>query len=129
MEKKGDEYLKSVYYDPAQGLQSATKIYERVKRKGYSLKDVKDFIRKQELAQVSFQPKKPVYIGIIGKPNCYQQDLTFYPDYGGHNKGYTIIYTIININSRKAYAYPLKNKTRIRMLKRKWIPAALRTSA
>ena len=49
--KMNDKLIKSSYYDPEYGLFSATKLYQKLKDKGVTLNEVKDFIKKQEVGQ------------------------------------------------------------------------------
>jgi len=54
---------------------------------------------------------KSKYIQFSSPANSYQADLMFMNDLSHSNKNVTSLLTIINVNSKKAYVYPLKNKT------------------
>jgi pyrroloquinoline quinone (PQQ) biosynthesis protein C len=72
------EELSKLYYDPKVGLISAEKLYQKVKHYGFSLKDVKEFLKKQELAQIHHRRVKDVKknIPIIDyNEGGYQADL------------------------------------------------------
>ena len=66
-----EEIIKTSYYDPESGLFSASKLYEKLKSKGISLKQIKDFISQQEVNQIHKKVIKPkVYFPIVAKyPN------------------------------------------------------------
>ena len=106
--------LTKIYYDPAKGFVSASQLYNKLtpsQQKKISLKEVKEFISKQETAQLHKPPtKKKVFYPIIGENGTYQIDLTFYEQYKAQNTGYYIILTAIEVNSRLAVAVALKNK-------------------
>ena len=65
-----EEKLKEIYYNPQTGLISANKLYQKVKQDGVTLKQVKDYINKQETAQLL----KPVV-----KPKMYFPITSFGP--------------------------------------------------
>ena len=50
--------IKDTYYDPSTGLQSAKKLFEKLKNKGVKMHEIKDFISKQETHQLNKQPIK-----------------------------------------------------------------------
>ena len=106
-----NEILKKVYYDPKTGFLSAKKLYENVKSKGITMKQVKDFLNAQLTVQLTKKQGPLPKIGILAKPGSFQCDLTFYDTIKGSNKGYSCILCIVNNLSRKAYTYPLKNKS------------------
>jgi hypothetical protein len=108
------ELLERLYYDPEQGFCGELKLYKRAHAIDPNIKhkDVKQFLSKQELSQV-FAPKMrllsyPIYSAV---PNSYQADLIFLPK----DNGYHIVLTIININTRKAYAYACQTKSATEM--------------
>lgn len=81
---------------------SVQKFGALAKRYGFSMKDVKEFMSDKVIHDEKI--KKPEYLPVYGKETgCYQMD-TFIQR-GGIN-----YLMIININTRKAYSYPLKNK-------------------
>ena len=48
----------SAYYDPSVGMQSAKKLYQKLKDKGVTLKQIKDFIAQQEVHQLNKKPTR-----------------------------------------------------------------------
>jgi len=105
-----NEIIKT-YYDISLGALSIDKTYQILKPR-YSKKYIKDVINKHSETQQIKDKKinKSEYIPIVATPGSYMCDLTFYDQYKKVNKGYGILLTIININTRYAYVYPLKNK-------------------
>lgn len=106
-----NKILKDTYYNPKSGLVSGQRLYEKVKSKGITLKQVKEWLSKQRTEQVTKVKKKPAYIPIVGEPGSYQGDLMFLDKYAKENKGYSVVLCFIEITSRKAYTYALKNKS------------------
>jgi len=73
---------------------------------------VREWLNKQQGIQMSNKKvtKKeflPIYSDI---PYSFQLDLTFLPRYKKQNKGYYVLFTAININTRFVYIYYGKNK-------------------
>ena len=105
------QILQEVYYNPKTGFGNANKIYQRVKGKGITLKEVREFIKNQDVSQIHKPVSRHEYYPIYsGKSGAYQADLMFYYRYKKKNRGYAVILTCININTRKGYAIALKNK-------------------
>lgn len=105
-----EKELTELYYDPVSGFVSASALHKKLKGK-YALNQIKDFIDRQETKQLHKTSTKKAYYPIIGELGTFQADLTFYDKYAKSNSGYSSILTVIDINSRKAYARPLKQKT------------------
>ena len=105
-----DAYFSKIWYDPATGFVGADKMYDRVKSKGYSKKQVQDWLKKQYVYQVQSQKPNPQYIPFDAPKGVYQADLMFYEKLFRQNNGYRYILNIINIHSRKAWSIPLKKK-------------------
>ena len=105
-----EQRLRELYYNPETGLTSAVKLWHRVKSEGYTLREVKEFVGKQEIQQV-FNKKVKNFNAIVGGDNDYQMDLMFFPQYKKLNEGHDTIMNVINITSRKAYAVAMKGKS------------------
>jgi hypothetical protein len=99
-----------IYYDPSKGFTSAQDIYKKLKRK-IPLKIIKEVLSNTEIQQIYKPIDKSNMIPISAEPFSYQIDLTFYEQYKKVNKGYIGLLTIIEITSRKANAFPIKNKS------------------
>jgi len=108
-EESKNEIIKT-YYNPSIGL-SVKSVYNNLNKK-YKLKDITNVINQLEDRQINKQ--KPVdkenYIKITAPPYTYQMDLSFFNQFSKSNSGYSILYVFININTRKLYVYPIKNK-------------------
>ena len=59
-EKETDAILQKVYYDPKIGLVSADRLYKKLKSQGVTRKEVDEFLKKQQVQQLHYQPKKPM---------------------------------------------------------------------
>lgn len=106
--------LKKLYYDTKTGLTGVEKLYRKAIETDSSISrsDVKKFIQKQKLSQVFATPRKSkVNFQITGGLGHYQSDLTFFEQYKRQNSNYSIILTLINVNSKVAYALALKDKS------------------
>ena len=109
-EKEKEELLQQLYYDPKKGLTHAEKLYQNVKDQGIKLQEVKDFVSKQELGQRYRQPTMKDLYPITAPPHSYQADLIFYPKTKQINNGFDTALTLIEVNSRMGYVYPMKGK-------------------
>ena len=56
-----EDKIKTAYYNPETGLISATKLYQKVKKQGVTMQQIKDFMRKQETAQLLKPVSKQKY--------------------------------------------------------------------
>jgi hypothetical protein len=104
-----DEVLTKVYYDPKTGFVSAKNLKKILP--DIPIKDIDAFLKRQEVSQLHKPKGKTEFYPISGPVGTYQADLTFYEQYKHQNKGFYIILTVIEVNSRRAYARALKNKT------------------
>ena len=107
--------ISEIYYNPEIGLSSAKNIYDKLDKK-ITLKIIKEVLDKFKNKQIKKVEEK-IYIPIIGDKNTYQLDLTFFEQYKRVNAGYGILMTIININTKFAYIYPLKDKKTASIIK------------
>lgn len=104
--------VRELYYDPSTGFISADKLYVKLKANGYtgSKKDVIEFVRRQETAQINKPIRKPRQYDTIastGVFNSLQMDVVVYDRYS--HRGYAYIFNVIDVFSRKAWSYPLKH--------------------
>ena len=109
-----DELLNQIYYKE-KNFDGANILYRKAKaiNNKITLKIVKDWLNAQSVVQQTKQTtnKKPVFLPIYSElPHSFQIDLTFFPKYKKQNKGYHVLFTAININTRVAYAYYSKSK-------------------
>ena len=104
--------MNELFYDPKFGLSSALAFMRRARSQGYSPKEITDFLRKQEVNQVHKEVHKTDihFFPLWGQgAGSYQMDLMFLYDPKKRTEQLPIL-TIINVNSRKLYAYVLKNR-------------------
>ena len=76
-----------------------------------------DWLAKQQTTQLVNERKPgakniylPIYSELPYSLYIFQIDLTFFPKYKEQNRGYDVLFTAININTRFVYAYPAKSK-------------------
>ena len=103
------EKLKELYYNPKTGLGNRA-FAIRARTLGFSSKEISDFLSSQEVYQINKQNvQEPHHFPIWGVPYSYQADTI---DMGDKSyKGWRYVLTIIDINTRKAYAQPFKQKS------------------
>jgi len=100
--------------------------YKKLKEKYPDLqntkKQVSDIIKNIELYQEFKTPevKTPLQV-YANEDGQYMADLIFIPKHKTANKGYGIILTIVNMNSRKAYAIPMKSKADVPTVFGEWV--------
>lgn len=119
--------LSELFYDPRTGFSSKTSFIARAKHLGFKHKDVLEFLKAQEVAQLNKERGgKRHYFPIWGRgPGSYQCDLMFMDNPRNHAKQLPIL-NIIDVNSRMLYAFILKDKTNAEVLKAlmSWVDAA-----
>ena len=91
------------------------KFYQLAKKEGLkvTLKDIDEFLNKQHVSQV-FSKKvvqKPGHIVAFNPDERIEMDLIDMTKFDKKNKGYGWIFLLVDIFTRKAYAYMMKNKT------------------
>ena len=109
-----DKIIEALYNNPEYGLMNARKIYERLKDKGITYKQIHDFLSKQEINQVYKEVKKPSsYFPIIAyyENEIMQIDLADMSNISTTNNGYKYIMCGVDVFTRKAYCIPMKSKT------------------
>lgn len=111
-----NEVLMAIYKNPKTGFVGRDKLFKRVEDKylGINIRDVSKFLKANTVSQLHnpVRRKKTVMPIINSKPGAYIQiDLiTGYAKLDTYNRGYQNILTAIDVNTRMAYAYPLKSK-------------------
>lgn len=92
------------FQDPKTGLSG---IYATYKRNKLKFKDVSNILHDNTGYQLNKQIKNTAYFPITGRgEGSYQADLMFLPSY----KGIGICLCCINVNTRYAYVYAMRNK-------------------
>ena len=108
-----NKILQQAYYDPSTGLISAQKLYQKLKVQGVTLKQVQDFLKKQEVVQLLKPAAKPkVYFPITSfEPREHLQiDLMDLSNIATTNSYYKYFLVSIDIFTRKDFVVPLKTK-------------------
>jgi len=111
-----NKLISDTFYDPTYGMQSATKLYKKLKDNGVTLKQIKEFIEKQEAYQVNKQPLRiKNYFPIVGayENEIFQIDLADMGDISTTNNNYKWLLCGVDVFTRKAYVVAMKNKTAI----------------
>ena len=104
-----DQILQEAYYDPAQGLISARRLYQKVKQEGIRYKDVEAFVKNQTVHQEHQQTPIKIYYPIYSViDGSYQADLMFYPKLKHINRGYDTILSCMEITTRKGYCIAMQ---------------------
>jgi hypothetical protein len=118
-----EELLNDLYY-VKHNYDSIINLYKKAKLIQPTIKKelVKEWLDKQQSKQMNDDKiKKKEFLPIYSEsPYAFQIDLTFFPRYTKQNKGYYVLFTAINVNTRYAYAYFSKDKnmdTILQMLK------------
>jgi hypothetical protein len=109
-----EELLAKIYFDPATGFQGLKKLYTKAKEvnPAISIADVKNFLQNNTTDQIHRKvANKESGVQILGGVGHFQLDLTFLSQYKNQNRGFHIILVCVEVNTKKAYARALKNKT------------------
>lgn len=104
-----EERLNKIYHDNPVGFQAF-----RRKVKDIPLSVVKEFYKRQTLPELNAIPKTTKSYKITAPSNSYQIDVTHMPY---RSRGYGYFLTCIEITSRMAYVYPMKDMTIKSLLK------------
>lgn len=100
---------------PELKLLSKSKLYERIRNLGHThitKRDVDAFLNPKEITQLYARPrytKKNFQFRITAPPYSFQVDVALLPAYKKSNSGVDKFFIAVDILSRKAFAYPLKN--------------------
>ena len=109
-----NKFLQQAYYDPSTGLMGAQKLYQKLKVQGVTLKQVQDFLKKQEVVQL-LKPavKSKVYFTITSfEPHEHLQiDLMDLSNIATTNSYYKYLLVSIDIFTRKAFGIAMTKKT------------------
>ena len=113
-----NQQLANFILDPATGLTSANKIYQKLDKK-VPLKQIKEVINNLETYQINQSNKPKQYNSITaGYPgDIVQIDLMDISNTSTVNKNFKYILTCVDIYSRYALAVPIKNKEASTVLK------------
>jgi hypothetical protein len=104
--------LKEIYEDASTGFVSKDKLKKILKKRGIKVsnKELDEFYKNNALTQQNQKIRVKRYKKITGPIHSYQIDVMVMPArLKSANKGYVKLLVCVDILSRKAYAYPLKN--------------------
>jgi len=95
--------------NPSYQLLGKDKLKKKLVNSGISKAEIDQWFNSREINQIYAKPKKIKSYKINGPPNSFQIDIVLLPSYQKSNKGLREFLMIIDILSRKIWAYPLKN--------------------
>ncbi len=104
---------KEILSDDAYSLLGIAKVITKLRKAGeeFDEKELRHAYKQQEVNQRTQRQKKPdKHLKITGPPGSYQIDLIFLPKYRSSNRGVETFLLLVEIPSRKAFAYPIKSK-------------------
>ena len=100
----------NTYYNPKTGFQSVDKLYRKLKDKGITRNQIKDFTNNQEVHQLHKQQHKitkflPITAG--HENEIMQLDLADLNDISTTNSNYNWLLCGVDVFTRKAYIVPM----------------------
>jgi hypothetical protein len=94
--------------NPTYRILSKTKLKQVLSSHGIPKKDVDAYLKGDELHQVYAKLKYRPNFKIASEPYSFQIDVIDHPRYKSYNNGIGKFFLAIEVNSRKAFAYPMK---------------------
>ena len=113
MTTTNEKLIKVLFYSPT-GATSVNKLYQKLKHRGITRKEIQEFIDKQESHQIFKKPNTKInYFPIYAnhKNEIFQIDIIDLSDIETSNNHYKYILACIDVYSRYVYCIPMKNKT------------------
>ena len=111
--KTKEVLLHNLFYSPNTQFTTAKSLYEQVKNKGITRKEVKEFVDNQECNQL-FKKQKRIkdYFPICAKHKfeILQIDLVDMSNIARANENYKYLIVCVDVFSRLAFVVPMKNK-------------------
>ena len=101
-----EEILKQ---NPSLKLLGKTKLKQKLEGLGITNKEIDEYFNPKELNQIYALPKKYKPLKITAPPFSFQMDVALLPAYKNQNKGKDQFLILVDILSRKAFAYVLKS--------------------
>ena len=105
--------LQNLFYSPNTLYTSIKTLYDAVKNHGITIKEVREFVQKQEVNQLFKVPnriKKYFPITAKHKYDIVQIDLVDMSDISSSNNGVKYLLVAVDVFSRVAFVEPMKNK-------------------
>ncbi len=106
-----EQILQEVYYHPRTGFRGPKDLYERVKHKGITLQQVKNWLKKQESYQITRKTDQVENRQVLAPVGTYFIDLAFLPDFKRQNGNHVGFMSAVHAVSRYARVYIIKKKT------------------
>jgi hypothetical protein len=113
-----NDYFSKFYYDDKNIWQSPNRLWDAIREDmkkqsvKYTKQDLINWLKLQEQYQINRQNNRSIdFQPIVAPWKTYQADITFYDQFARLNGNHNAILTILEISSRKAYAYPVKTKS------------------
>ena len=111
-----DIALRDIYRNPSLGLSSLTNLYKKAREsnKQITLKDVKEFLNSSYSKQIHRKVSKPRnYFPITSshENDIIQIDLMDVSNLSTRNKNFKWLFCCVDVYTRKAYVFPMKDKT------------------
>jgi transposase InsO family protein len=114
-----EKIIEDAYKNPRYGLSSAPKLYQYLKQnkltygysdKGITIKNIRDYLSKQEVYQVLLGRHNNYNSFVAEAPLIqFQIDLIYMPK-AWHNKGYEYILSCVDVFSKKGEMIPMKKR-------------------
>ena len=95
--------------NPSLQLLGKSKLKQKLEGLGISNKDIDEYFSPKEINQIYAQPKTYKPLKITAPPFSFQMDVALLPAYKKQNKGKDQFLILVDILSRKAFAYVLKS--------------------
>lgn len=112
--------LSAIYLDPALGFVSKSKLKKKLEKQGVNLsnKELDAFYKNNDITQQNKRIVIKQYHRITGTDQSYQIDVVLLPSHlRTSNKNIYKLLVLVNIITRKAYVFPLKNNTMPEIIK------------
>ncbi len=103
------EIIKKAYYDPQVGFVGAKKLYEKLKFQGIYQKEIEDFLKKQEIAQITRRNNRSGSFIADGPLDEFQIDLIYIENKHLNEHSYGLC--CIDVFTKKADVELMKKKT------------------
>ena len=99
----------AIKQNPSLKLLGKSKLKQKLDGLGISNKEIDEYFSPKEINQLYAQPKKYKPLKITAPPFSFQMDVALLPAYKKQNKGKDQFLILVDILSRKAFAYVLKS--------------------
>jgi hypothetical protein len=117
-----NDLFKKYYYSDDNIYNNPKVVWDEIlndKNNEYTYNDFSKWLEKQEYHQIHTtkykkhsddKPDAKIFHTIVAGPDTYQTDIMFIDQYAEINNDYSCIINFVEITTRKAYSYPMKDK-------------------